>query len=76
MAPLTLSLKDSFCCLSIFSFIPFHCNGFSQTINQKGYLMYKSNVTEQVNGAVNQIDTMLFVAHTYILRESFEPISR
>ena len=35
--------------------------------------MYKSNVTEQVNGAVNQIDTMLFVA--YILRESFDPIS-
>ena len=41
-----------------------------QTIDQKGYLMYKSNLTEQVNRAVNQIDTMLFAAcktfHIYI----------
>ena len=42
----------------------------SQTINQKGCLMYKSNLTEHVNGSVNQIDTMIFVPYIYCVKVS------
>ena len=41
-----------------------------QTIDQKGYLMYKSNLTEQVIRAINQIDIMIFATYIYCVRFS------